>query len=217
MTVIMIKAILFDFDDTLVQTKVIRFEAVKHTAKKFYNLSLTDEHISKHWGKPFAEMMLEIFNHVDTSENIIERYKSILPEYPNKPYPETLDTINALKVGYKLGIVSSSSTELIISGLKNVGIDPSQFDYIQGAEKSEFHKPDGRVFEPSLLFLQQLNISRDQVVYVGDSIDDFAAAKSADIHFIGVHGRTISKEDFDKVEARSISSLKEIVDAINEL
>jgi beta-phosphoglucomutase-like phosphatase (HAD superfamily) len=41
----MFKAVLFDMDDTLIQTKVAKYGAHKHTAKHFYNRVLEDSDI----------------------------------------------------------------------------------------------------------------------------------------------------------------------------
>jgi beta-phosphoglucomutase-like phosphatase (HAD superfamily) len=51
------KAVLFDFDDTLVESRRMKWDHHKFAAKYFYNLDLTDDDIKEHWGKPMAELL----------------------------------------------------------------------------------------------------------------------------------------------------------------
>lgn len=44
----MIKVVLFDFDDTLVKTKEVRYEAIKEAGRKFYKLTISDKDIDTH-------------------------------------------------------------------------------------------------------------------------------------------------------------------------
>ncbi len=52
-----IKAILFDHDDTLVQTIKSKWAQHKYIAKTFYHKNLKDEELRLHWGKPFTELV----------------------------------------------------------------------------------------------------------------------------------------------------------------
>lgn len=53
----MLKAILFDYDDTLVQTMASKWDALRETGNRFYKLNITDDHIKQFWGKPYEEMI----------------------------------------------------------------------------------------------------------------------------------------------------------------
>ena len=76
------KAIVFDYDDTLVLTKTSKWDAIKGTARRFYNLNISNEGIEKYWGKPFQEMLTNVFNHVDTYENLSQHYSLVSQEFP---------------------------------------------------------------------------------------------------------------------------------------
>lgn len=205
------KAILFDFDDTLVQTKKIRYEALKYTAKTFYTLTITDEDIDRYWGKPFHVMMDGVFNSVDTTENLSANYKSILHLYPNLPFEDTLTTLDSLSNQYILGLISSSVRELITSGLKDVGISPDLFKYIQTSDEIEYHKPDPRVFNPVKDYLLKQSIKESEVLYVGDTLDDYISSRDAGFGFIGIAGRTTDSSIFKDNGAEYVDSLAELL------
>lgn len=209
-----VKMVVFDFDDTLVQTKSIRYEALKYTGKHFYNLNITSSDIDRYWGKPFYEMMEGVFNKVESGEQIANKYKSILHLYPNQPFFDTVSTLKMLKVKYKLALVSSSVRDLVFSGMENVGIPSDTFDFIQTSDQVKYHKPDSRVFTPLIEFMRINLIEKDEALYVGDSVDDFISSTGAGLKFIGIAGRTTSKVVFDENGAVSVTSLSGICELL---
>ena len=48
-----IKAVLFDLDDTLMQTRNTKVKAIKTLGLRYYNYEIPDELIDKHWETPF--------------------------------------------------------------------------------------------------------------------------------------------------------------------
>lgn len=211
-----IKAVIFDFDDTLVQTKTIRYEALKYTGLKFYNLKITNTDIDLYWGKPFAEMMEGVFKGVESTGQIIINYKSILHLYPNKPFDDTVSTLKILHQKYLLGLISSSVKDLIKSGLGNVNIPADIFAYIQTSDEVTFHKPDPRVFNPIKEYLHSNNIIDKEVLYVGDTIDDFVSSTKTGFNFLGIANRTTDEKIFKDHKTNYILNLSEIIAFINE-
>ena len=66
----LIKVVIFDVDDTLVQTVACKWLALKETAQKYYQLNINDEHIKKYWGLPFDKMLLGVFSNIDDINKI---------------------------------------------------------------------------------------------------------------------------------------------------
>jgi len=205
-----IKLIAFDFDDTLVQTKVIRYEALKFTGKSFYNIQITNQDIDKYWGLPFSEMMNGVFNRIEDSSEIIKKYKSILHKFPNKSFPDTKKVLQLLKKDYQLALISSSVRDLILSGLKDVNLSESIFDFIQTSDQIEYHKPDPRVFDPLIKYIGR-RFERSEVLYIGDTIDDYKSSKSAGFQFIGIANRTTPKRLMDENNITSVFTLSEMM------
>ncbi|HVF69548.1 MAG TPA: HAD hydrolase-like protein, partial [Xanthomonadales bacterium] len=86
----MIKAIIFDFDDTLVKTKECKWDALKETGKRHYGLDITDEHIKKFWGKPFDEMLSGVLMNADKYMNLKINYESVTQEFPMKAFDDAV-------------------------------------------------------------------------------------------------------------------------------
>jgi HAD superfamily hydrolase (TIGR01549 family) len=206
----MIKAIIFDLDDTLLMTKETKYQALKFAGKHFYNIEISDKTIDTHWGKPFLEFMGEVFGHADESENISKNYKSIVKKYKNKPYENTLSTLEKLFGNYKIGILSSAAQSLVMYDIECAGLPVEKFTYIQSAEDTNVHKPNPKVFEPILRVMSEHGIQPSDMLYLGDTTYDFEAATGAGLSFIGMANRTISKSDFDKLGTRSIESISEL-------
>jgi len=208
----MIKAIVFDMDDTLVITSKIKYLAHKHAAKKFYNLNLTDEDLDRHWGKPFKDIMISLYGKVDNIEKIIENYYSISQDFPLIAHEHAVTVLTKLVKKIPLGLLTAANVRLMSDALSNSGIDQKIFAHIQTSDDTSVHKPDPKVFDPTLKFFSGLGINPGEIVYVGDVLDDFYAAKSAGLHFIGIAGNSIPKTEFAKVGAAAVDSLLDLID-----
>jgi len=60
----MIKAVIFDYDETLVKTLESRIKVYIALAKNEYNLTLTDDQIRKTFGIPYVEFINKLFGDV---------------------------------------------------------------------------------------------------------------------------------------------------------
>jgi HAD superfamily hydrolase (TIGR01549 family) len=205
-----IKGIIFDVDDTLNKTRLTKYKAHKFAAKKFYNLVLTDENINAHWGKPFNQFINGLYGSVDTVENIIKNYTSIIDQFPNQAYEYAIDVVNRLSQKYTLGLLSSGHKDLMRKDLTVAGFDLSKFTHIQTSESTPIHKPDPNVFLPILDLYRKDGIINNQILYIGDTLDDYYASKGAGLNFIGIADRSVSYEDFKKVTPIVVKSLSEI-------
>jgi HAD superfamily hydrolase (TIGR01549 family) len=212
----MIKAILFDLDDTLILTRETKFEALKFAGKHFYNLTITNDILEKYWGGAFNDVIKSIFGPVDSLENIISNYKSIRNLFPSIAYPDAVETITKLlNDSYKIGIISSTTKSFVISDLNKLGFPIERISVIQGAEDTMFHKPDPKVFDPSLLVLKNFDIYANNCLFVGDLITDYVAARDAGMSFLGVLRWKTKKEEFENAGAKTIQSLSDIIGIIN--
>lgn len=213
----MIKAVLFDFDDTLVKTKEIRYKALKEAGKTFYNQEITDQHIDKFWGQPFNPFISGIFSNADTPEKLTENYKSILHKYPNEPFLETNEVLDILSKKYLLGVISSSNPDLIRGGMESTHINPKLFFFIQSSFDTDVHKPKPDVFLPSLEKLKTKEINKSEIVYVGDALDDYTASKNAGLYFCAIANRTVSEGEFIVQKIPYIKNIKTLPNVINNL
>ncbi|OGM31050.1 hypothetical protein A2630_00040 [Candidatus Woesebacteria bacterium RIFCSPHIGHO2_01_FULL_44_10] len=208
------KTIIFDYDDTLVKTRQSKWDALKETAKRYYNLDVDEEHIRQYWGRPFQEMLTGTFKKVDSYENLQKHYFSVTNEFPMRAHADSVKTVNKLLKNYLVGILTASNRKLVTDDLTMLGFPIKKFFYIQTAEDTNVHKPDPKVFDPILAKLNKYKIRRSNIFYIGDSIKDYLAARGAGLNFIGItHGTTTSKE-FENEGIKYVNSLKGLPVAI---
>lgn len=206
----MIEGIIFDLDDTLLQTKQTKFKALQTAGKQFYNLDITDEHLLAHWGKPFPTLMDELFNRVEATDRIIENYMSIVGDFKNQAYDDALYAVNILSRSFHLGVLSSASRRLVTGDLQNSGFHLNTFMYIQSADDTEVHKPNPEVFQPLLMHFGEKAISASQLLYVGDMETDYQASKGAGMHFVGIARTPASEKAFANVHAPALVTLRDL-------
>lgn len=205
-----IKAIIFDFDETLVQTKKSAWKALKETATKHYNFVLTDKQLNDLWGLPYMELLHQLMNRLDTPKNIKRHYENIAKQFPREAYPAAQQTVRSLMKKYVVSILSASGKDIIKHDLKELDFPTEDFFMIQTSEDTEVHKPNPEVFTPILNSLKALKIDRNECIYVGDSLDDLEASKMAGIKFIGLEQGNISKDIFEKNGGESLSFIEDL-------
>lgn len=211
----MLQAILFDYDDTLVQTKESKFAALRAIAQRHYALALTDEVIREHWGVAYEQLFRALFGAVEADvARVIARYEAVNDEFPIAPHPEVLGVLRRLRQRVVIGIVTSAGRALAARQLEHIGLAPSELAVFQAADDTPLHKPDPRVFEPALGVLAARGISRDAVLYVGDALRDFEAARGAGLDFLGVLRGTTTAREFDAAGARYCDDLEALLPLI---
>lgn len=211
-----IKKIIFDYDETLVGSKVTIFRAIKSTGLKFYGLEITDDDINNHWGVPFKEFLARIFK-VNESEvdKLVDLYVAEVMDFGYDFYPEVEKGLFRLKENFDIGILSSGESWLIRKFFELKDFSPKNFDYIIGSKESKFHKPNPKVFDEIIEIEKQNEVSKSEIVYIGDSPDDYEAASKAGISFLGIdHNK---KNTFEKINIQYFFSFAKLVDHLIKL
>lgn len=206
-----VQAVLFDHDDTLVETIRSKWAQHKYIAKHFYDKKLRDEELKQHWGKPLTVLIRLLYEteNIDMamSYNIATRKK-----FPKILFKDTLETIYALKkAGKKIGLVTATTQSSLDNDFATLKISKDLFDYIQTEDDTIFHKPDPRVFNPAVEWLKKQGITSDRTVYVGDSLFDMKAAVSAGFIFVGVGTGLMGVEEFAQHHEKVIPKLSWLV------
>ena len=217
------KVVIFDFDDTLVESRPFKFAHHKAVAKKFYNIELTDKDISEQWGKPLNTVIDNLYKSSDTIENMHKALISVRDDFLKKEYDGSVETVNTLLENkIKIGVLSATNRKYIEEDLKRLNFPLENFFVIQGADETSVHKPSGKVFDKIFeklgLLVDGENIKKEEIVYVGDSLDDYMASADAGIDFIGITTGLYSETDFaTKGADKIVKSIKEITKHIFEL
>ncbi|OGC58288.1 hypothetical protein A3A70_03295 [candidate division WWE3 bacterium RIFCSPLOWO2_01_FULL_42_11] len=210
-----IKAVIFDYDDTLVESIRPVWAKHKFIAKKYYGKNLEDEEIRIHWGKPFAELVQLLYETEDSETALAHNY-NLRGSYSKLLYEESIPTLTLLKdKGKLLGIVTANNRYGYEYDLTQHNIPSEVIDYSQTADETSFHKPDPRVFDPAILWLTEQQIQPHQVLYIGDGLHDMKASLGAGFHFIGVQTGLIFGEEFKVHDAFSVPTIADIADLID--
>lgn len=196
-----IKAVLFDWDDTVVGTFSRIADLIILFAKK-EGLDIPDvQTISMNWSKPRKFLLASLWPHHD-SDKLDSKFVEFVPRnFYLEPFPYSKKVImDLISQGMILGVVSSSPKQAIDRTIKkylnsNFGL----FKIIQTAEDVAYHKPDPRVFDIPISKLEKLGISTNEIVYVGDGLHDYLAAKNKGLKFIAVTTGLVTKEQFMEV------------------
>ncbi len=187
-----IKAILFDLDGTLRDTKDIIVEGYMHAVQVHNGRRPTLDEI-----QPYIHHHTEV--HGGLSAHI--EYDAWLKTYRDKiegawmDAPFFADTESVLEqlsmAGYRLAVVTSAEYERTLEYLSYRNID--QFFEVVVAMRDGFRpKP-----APDMMLeaMKQLGCTADETITIGDMITDAQAAQAAGIPFVGItHGFATREE-----------------------
>lgn len=204
------KAVIFDFDDTLVGTKTAKWQQHKYIAKTYYDKELEDKEIALHYGKPLGELLGYLYS-TDDINQALAHVTTHRDEFPKELFPETLHLLRNLKAAHKLiGIVTATTRSNIEHDFELHDLPMDSIDYLQTADDTPHHKPDPRVFTPLIQWLDQRHVTPEETVYVGDGLHDFRAARDAGFCFIGVETGLTTAAQFVENGAVSVGSIADL-------
>ena len=214
-----IKAVLFDYDGTLMNTNDIVLQSWHYTYDSAGVAAPSDPEIAWSFGEPLFETMAKEFPGRDTQE-LVDIYRSYQREiFKGRVcmFPRVDKMVADLKTaGYKVAIVTSRLWTTTTPAVYDFPI-ADQFDALIPAVDTTAHKPDPTCL---LLACEKLGISPDEAIYVGDSRFDMHCAKNAGMKSVLVdwticlpaEKRTgLYEPDF------VISEPEELIDIVNDI
>jgi putative hydrolase of the HAD superfamily len=194
-----IKAIIFDFDGTLMDTETWAFEVVR-TIFEEHGHDLALEQWALGIGTvngpydPYTDLEQRIGRPLDR-QLMKARYAADLRDKADTAelragVPEMLEA--ARRLGLKIGLASSSTREWIERHLQAKGIRP-YFETIRTSDDVERVKPDPALYR---LAVADLGVKPEEAVAVEDSLHGLTAAKKAGMHAIAVPNPVTRHMDF---------------------
>lgn len=223
----MIKAVVFDLDDTLISEKQYvksGFKVVSNKISNDYNLD---------WEIVFNKMLelfegesKEVFNRILDNFNIkcikeyilelIKSYREHTPEI--EFFNDVIPTITDLRnKGYKLGIITDGYKETQIRKIEVLKCR-ELFDEIIVTDEfgREFWKPHEK---PYKLISERLGVNLDEMIYVGDNVTkDFVTANKLGLETFKIarddrvySSLDIGEEYLAKYEIRELGSIFDIL------
>lgn len=186
------KAVLFDFDFTLVDSSRGVLECIGYALEKEGLPVPGPRAVLCTVGLPLKESFEALAPGAEPeilARWFIERANSVMAELTDfyAPAPPAIGELKAK--GYSAGIVSTKYRSRIEEILRLRKMDEA-FDVIVGGEDVAFPKPHP---EGLLKAMALLHCDRSEAVFVGDTVIDADTAAAADVPFIGVCTGTTSR------------------------
>lgn len=204
----MLKAIIFDFDYTLGDSTNGIVLSTNYALRKLGFSSKNISDIKNTIGLSLKETYFAL-----TQNNNPEAAEQFATLFKKKADNVMLDNTflytgvkeilqNLKSNGYKTAIVSTKFHYRIKQILEKFSII-ELIDVIVGAEDVKTEKPD-----PEGLFaaIKHLDVLKEEVLYVGDSVVDAKTAANANITFLAVLSGTTTKDDFEKYNCAYIGA-----------
>jgi phosphoglycolate phosphatase-like HAD superfamily hydrolase len=222
-----IKLISMDFDDTLRQTHRT-FSALMLELGNFFNLDMDNQKIKGLWGKRPEELTREAFSELEISGidswNLWKVFLAKRPENLTLPlFDGVTEALSSfLTNGYNLGIVSNGSAKSIYESIdlhfaELLVNNKYPFAFVHTQEICIKPKPYPEAFDAALIEIERYGIFPENIVHVGDHLDDYKAASARGIYPAVVTTGVLSREDFEYAGIREdiiFSSFKEFAEAI---
>ncbi len=204
------KAVVFDFDDTLLATFNSRRQVLIRTASEF-GFELSSSKIAAEWGRPFESLIAHLVPEVPF-RSFYEAYKRNLM----RTAPEVLDGAHGLlsklrRENIPCYVVTSGDYFLARHDLRAAGL----WKYINrlwSSSHSRAHKPDPRVMDGVRTVFRRAGWSPDEIVSVGDSLRDMRVAVANGFVFYAVVTGREKAQDFVRgglPHAHILKSLRE--------
>ncbi|MBE3577241.1 MAG: HAD family hydrolase [Limnochordales bacterium] len=190
------RAVLFDFDGTLVDTIPVILDCLEQSWREVMadaDVPAGAEFLSL-VGKPLETMMVELVTPrwqpcmpaiAELTDKLVSayrrRYETVSLEA--RAFPGTtklLEDLGAMEV--RRGIVTNKIRRTTLRQLQHLGLR-SEFDVVVTVEDVTCPKPHA---EPLQVAAEQLGVKLEETVYVGDTVADVMAARNAGVGCVAI-------------------------------
>ena len=184
------KLVIFDLDGTLLDTIADLAERANYALKQLGYPTHDVENIRTFVGNGINKLLERALpSHEQTEENVIRMRSHFVPYYDvhnadlSKPYPGIVSLLEDLQAkGIQIAVASNKYQEATVKLVKQYFPD-IDFIEILGQREGINVKP-----EPTIVFdiLQKADVSKEDILYVGDSGVDMQTAINAGVDAVGV-------------------------------
>ena len=181
-----IKAVIFDLDGTLIDTRAGIEESVRYTLSVLGIKGLLETDIPKFIGPPIQQSLVEVAGlrqeRAQEGADIFRNYYRTKALFKAHIYKDIDSLLQMLKLkGLNIGVATFKREDYAKTLLQGIGL--AQYcDAICGADNlNQLTKKD-----IILLAVRALGVETSSALYVGDTLNDATSAKAAAVPFVGV-------------------------------
>ncbi len=185
-----LRAVIFDFDGTLLDTFPAISVAFNAALSPIFNRTYSDAEVISHFGPPDEGMIANVLKNHSRAEYdaAIERYFAAfeIADQPIQPFDGIVDLLDGLAARQiPMGIMTGKGRRAAELTIQRLNWHPRFGTIVTGDDADAKPAPDG-----PLLAAFELNIAPENCVYVGDSPADVSAATAAGMKSVvaGWHG-----------------------------
>ena len=203
-----ISCILFDFDGVLIDSEPAMNIAWNSVQEK-YGVKKNFFEYKQHIGLPFKQILLKLNINTSLHEPIKNYYSKVSSQNKNliKLNPYVKYILNWLKVNeIKTGIVTSKDK---VRTYELVEFFQLNMKTLITPELTKEGKPSS---EPILYAAKTLNVSANEILYVGDMLSDMLCAYNSNCLYL--HYQNGYQKINTQIYGGQISSLKEIIEYV---
>ena len=214
------KLLIFDVDGTLWDSEKDVFLSFNHTLKELAAFEIGKEEFQTLAGMPLGAMFDKVLP-ADKKHLASEFEKAYKKYYIDEEhfadatelFPHVKEVIETLKhKGFFMAVASSKPKRILDKMVSCFALEG--FNYVLGTEESHFrHKPDPEIVN---YIMEQLKVSKEETVMIGDSQTDILTGKNAGIDTIAVTYGYDTKENLMQAHPTYIidafEKLKDIIE-----
>lgn len=211
-----VQTIIFDYDDTLVRTREIRYGTLQRLAREAFAAEISAHEIDAAWGIPGDQFLLRLLGKFlgNDLSAMWRLYNQFCAEDPNALHSGVAEFLAEFSGRFSFGILTSSSGKRVHAELAELPIDVGHFTVIQTAEQTDVHKPNPEVFVPIAEKFIASGIGKQNILYVGDSLADYEAATGYGLAFIGMAHSERERQVFRRQAITHVQSFNTLAEVL---
>lgn len=208
---IAVKAVVIDLDGTLLDTAPDLAEAANRMLSELQLPLIEETTLKTYIGNGVARLIKRVLTRDMDAEPdaalfakarpIYEKHYAAVVSLNSRPYPGVINGLDALKLaGYRLACITNKAGKFTVPLLKDTGLH-DYFELILAGDTLPKKKPDPM---PLLHACKKFGVRPDEMLLIGDSLNDTQAARAAGCHVFCVpygynRGQDVSALDLDAV------------------
>ena len=191
---------LFDLDGTLLDSVRLILDSYHHTCRVHGLPPRSDAHWLAGLGTPLRVQLRESVSADLSMEQLIATYRDFNltnHDLMAVAYPGVVDVVKRVHAtGIRFGLVTSKNRAGAQRGLRLLGLE-QEFEVIVGADDVVNPKPHA---EPVLNALDQLGVTREEAVFIGDSVHDMESGRAAGVRTAAVLWGPFTRSELERTE-----------------